>query len=279
MSRYLGEVLLDNTELSADASIKLVAGNGSTTTLVMSSRGAVRHGTFEFPGNYGSSYQALGTAPLGAGVTWYTYALKDGNTLGVPFTIGTLDTHNFTIMAGNSASFLSLDALGGAALLKNTYSTFGSALSLRDNTTNDITIAVPATVTAYSAILPPAAGVADNVLMVDSVTGSDVSLKWATVSTKFIFSTVSANTTLTASANAYKVDTTAGNVTLTLPALASTTTSGITYQILKIAAGNTVTIAPATGERIDGVVDATLTLTALYDRVGIMNFDDTWVTI
>ena len=84
--------------------------------------------------------------------------------------------------------------------------------------------------------------------------------------------TISANATLTAADYTVRVDTTSGNVTVTLPT--GSTYQGIIYQIKKVAAANTVTISSTSN--IDG--QASFTLSANDDAITVQydNTSSTW---
>lgn len=73
--------------------------------------------------------------------------------------------------------------------------------------------------------------------------------------------TVSANTTLTAVDYAVRVNTTSGNVTITLPTGAAY--QGMIYQVKKVAAANSLLVTSA--HAIDGV--STQTVTALNSNL------------
>lgn len=78
--------------------------------------------------------------------------------------------------------------------------------------------------------------------------------------------TKTANYTITTSDKLVYADTTSGNITLTLPPLASVT-AGTVYSCQKAATANTLTIAADGSEAIGG--SATLSLTANYARVDL----------
>lgn len=88
-------------------------------------------------------------------------------------------------------------------------------------------------------------------------------------------SKTSAYTITTADRLVY-VDTTSGNVTVTLPAAATVTTNTV-YSIVKTAAGNTVTVDGDGAETIDGSANASLT--ALYSRLDLISTGSAWVSI
>lgn len=75
--------------------------------------------------------------------------------------------------------------------------------------------------------------------------------------------TLTANTTLTATDYLVRVDTTSGNVTITLPT--GSAYQGIIYDIKKIAAANTLTISSA--NNIDG--QSSVALTAQYANITV----------
>jgi hypothetical protein len=68
------------------------------------------------------------------------------------------------------------------------------------------------------------------------------------------------------------VDTTSGNVTLTLPLAA--TVRGQWYEVKKLVAANTVTLDPAGGETIEGA--ATLAWTAQYQAYTVYSDGTEW---
>lgn len=72
------------------------------------------------------------------------------------------------------------------------------------------------------------------------------------------------------------VDTTSGNVTVTLPA-AATVTANTVYSVEKTAAGNTVTVEGDGAETIDGSANASLT--SLYSRLDLISTGSAWVSI
>ena len=82
--------------------------------------------------------------------------------------------------------------------------------------------------------------------------------------------TITATTVVTARSGTILVDTTAGDVTVTLPA------NGLTYRIKRITAGaNTLTVATAAGD-IDGA--ATATIAAQYESITLKSDGtDYWI--
>lgn len=88
--------------------------------------------------------------------------------------------------------------------------------------------------------------------------------------------TKTANYTITTADRLVYVDTTSGNVTVTLPAAASVTANTV-YSVQKTAAGNTVTVDGDGAETIDG--SATASLTTLYSRLDLISNGSAWVSI
>lgn len=90
--------------------------------------------------------------------------------------------------------------------------------------------------------------------------------------------TISANTTLTGEDNTLIVNTSGGNVTVTLPSAASVFNSnnntGIIYQFKKTSASNTLTIQGTGGETIDG--SATYSITTVNAAVSIRTNGAAW---
>ncbi len=88
--------------------------------------------------------------------------------------------------------------------------------------------------------------------------------------------TKTANYTVTTSDHFVKGDTTSGNVTLALPALAGVTPY-VPYVFLKVASSNNLVLDPSSTEQVDGA--STKTLTALYSRAVLVYDGTQWVTI
>lgn len=94
---------------------------------------------------------------------------------------------------------------------------------------------------------------------------------------KYTSTTITSNTSLTStSMSLIYVDATSGNVTVTLPA-ASTITPGVTWRIVRIdASGNTVTVAGAGSDTING--SGSKTITNQYDAAIVSGRSSTtWV--
>lgn len=88
--------------------------------------------------------------------------------------------------------------------------------------------------------------------------------------------TKTANYTVTTADHLVYADTTGGNITLTLPALAGVT-QNVVYSFQKTAAANTLTLDADGSETIDGA--ATLALTAQHARVDLVSNGSQWLTI
>jgi hypothetical protein len=82
--------------------------------------------------------------------------------------------------------------------------------------------------------------------------------------------------TITTADRLVYVDTTGGNVTVTLPAAATVTTNTV-YSVVKTAAGNTVTLDGSGAETVDG--NANKAVTALYGRLDVISNGTGWVSI
>ena len=83
--------------------------------------------------------------------------------------------------------------------------------------------------------------------------------------------TASATASLTNTSTLYLVDSTAGSVTVTLPA--ASTVSGYVVEVKKMVAANTVTIAAT--DLIDGA--ASVSWTDQYDSWSVRSTGSTWV--
>jgi hypothetical protein len=92
---------------------------------------------------------------------------------------------------------------------------------------------------------------------------------------RFKYSGVSTDTTLSDAYYAVDVDSSGGNVTITLPTAASD--AGRVFVVRKNASANTVTIDPDGSETING--SATLALTAQYTSYTLMSDGTNWMVI
>lgn len=88
--------------------------------------------------------------------------------------------------------------------------------------------------------------------------------------------TKTANYTVTTADHLVYADTTGGNITLTLPALAGVT-QNVVYSFQKTAAANTLTLDADGSETIENA--ATLALTAQHARVDLVSNGSQWLTI
>lgn len=84
----------------------------------------------------------------------------------------------------------------------------------------------------------------------------------------------SANYTVTTSDRLINVDTSGGNVTLTLPALSGVTVNTVYSFVKSASASNNLVIDPNSSELIEGA--STYTLTALYSRIDVYSDGSQW---
>ena len=97
-------------------------------------------------------------------------------------------------------------------------------------------------------------------------------VKWANPTGLAPTVTKTASYTATADDHTIRVDTTSGNVTISLPAAASSV--GRIFYIKKVAASNTVTIDPSGSETIDG--SSTATLSSNYEHTTVQSNGTSW---
>ena len=109
-----------------------------------------------------------------------------------------------------------------------------------------------------------------HVLLVDTTQAAKV--RWGNPSGLAATVTKTANYTATADDHTIRVDTTSGNVTISLPAAASSV--GRIFYIKKVAAANTVTIDPSGSETIDG--SSTATLSSNYEHTVVQSNGTSW---
>ena len=109
-----------------------------------------------------------------------------------------------------------------------------------------------------------------HVLLVDTTQAAKV--RWGNPSGLAATVTKTANYTATADDHTIRVDTTSGNVTISLPAAASSV--GRIFYIKKVAAANTVTIDPSGSETIDG--SSTATLSSNYEHTVVQSNGSSW---
>lgn len=273
MSRYLGKVSLDDTTIRAGQKLYLSSAGGGTVQLYADPTSSSNL-TFQYPATGGNTGQGLGSFNGTGILSYFDFAKNAGNALGAAFSVGTTDAFNFSLKS-NNVTRLTLDQAAPAVEL-NGNSTVALPLKfMQADNTAAVSVKAPNTgVTSYTLTLPAVQATAAGQVL--SNNGSGV-LSWVTdvnAPSHYLETTITANATATTDYNVYLCDATAGNITLTLPALPS---GDQIYQVIKTdASANTVTVAPATGEMFNTVVDGTFTMTAQYDKVGFFGTSLSW---
>jgi hypothetical protein len=229
------------------------------------------------PPSTGTANQALITD--GSGISsWANAFLQGGNTYGASAVIGTLDAFSLNL-ATNGVNRFCITTLGDAVVRGDGTVARNMKFEQKDNTAA-VSIKAPDTgITNYTLVLPAMQATASGQTLVNDGTGT---LYWGVTEPSDVVQysdlAVSASATLGLGHNLIEVDATAGNVVLTLPAIA--VSKGMNYMIFKVdASANTVQIVPASGEKYDNVVNnANIILSSQYDRIDMLGVSTGWFT-
>ena len=199
----------------------------------------------------------------------------------VESSLGAVGPYIVTGLVPSAGTGLSIDVTSGTALIGGlvTFASF-TISGLTDATTNYVFAKQDGTGTSNTSGTPPANSVllgkavtaGGVVTSVDVTPASGRQTKTFLLNQQLSVRTVSANYTATAADYMIGVDTTSGNVTVTLPTAASA--AGQAYVVKKVAGGNNAVIDAAGAELVDGA--ATQTISTLWASLTVRSTGTTW---